>query len=64
MAAGTARELPASDGVHVFVVGGEILLDREGVRLDAGDSAFLTAPRATHCLAVADAEVVVWAWER
>jgi quercetin 2,3-dioxygenase len=64
MSAGATRELPEWDGVHVFVVAGEILLDRDGVRLDAGDSALLTAPRATHCLAVTDAEVIVWAWDR
>jgi len=64
MASGTTRELPGSAGVHVFVVGGEVLVGRDGIRLDAGDSAQITAPRAAECVAVTDAEVLVWAWER
>jgi quercetin 2,3-dioxygenase len=63
MAAGTMRTLPMSAGVHVFVVRGEVLVGRDAVRLDAGDSALLTAPDAGQCVAVTDAEVVVWAWE-
>jgi redox-sensitive bicupin YhaK (pirin superfamily) len=64
IAAGTTRALPASHGVHVFVVGGEIRLGRDGVRLRTGDSALLAEPPATDCLAATDVEVVVWAWER
>jgi quercetin 2,3-dioxygenase len=63
MAAGTTRALPTLPSVHVFVVRGDVLVGRDAVRLDAGDSALLSPPDAAECVAVRDAEVVVWAWE-
>jgi quercetin 2,3-dioxygenase len=65
MAAGATRALPAAGSTHVFVVNGDVSLagqELDEVRLTAGDSALLADAADLACMALADAEVVVWAW--